>query len=116
MIVRFVALALLATFAHEHGRDRFRNPQDLAAYIAAQEEPAREAWQKPDRVVAALGIRPGQTVCDVGAGPGYFSFRLARAVGERGRVFAVDVEPKILEALRDRIEKRAITNVTPVLG
>ena len=100
----------------ERGRDRYRNPPDLPAYIAAQEDPRRDRWQRPDQVVQALAIRAGQTVCDVGAGPGYFTLRLARAVGSRGRVYAVDVEPRILEALRDRIEKSGVGNVTPVLA
>lgn len=100
----------------EPGRDQFRNPRDLKAYIAAQEEPARAAWQKPDEVLRALHLRPGQTACDVGAGPGYFTLRLARAVTPEGHVFAVDVEPKILDALRDRVAKAGARNVTPVLG
>jgi len=100
----------------EPGRDQFRNPRDLKGYIAAQEEPARAAWQKPDEVLRALRLRPGQTACDIGAGPGYFTLRLARAVAPGGHVFAVDVEPKILDALRDRIGKAGARNVTPVLG
>src|SRR5438552_4146575 len=77
---------------HEGGRDEFRNPRDLGAYIAAQEEPARRAWQKPDEVLRALHVRPGQTACDIGAGPGYFALRLAPLVAPGGHVFAVDVE------------------------
>ena len=100
----------------EPGRNRFRNPPDLAPYIAAQEDPGRDRWQKPDQVLQALAVRPGQTVCDIGAGPGYFTLRLARLVGAQGRIYAVDVEPRILEVLRERLEKRGIVNVTPVLG
>jgi ubiquinone/menaquinone biosynthesis C-methylase UbiE len=111
------APAAPAPTAHwEHGRDRYRNPPDMAACIAAQEDPARDRWQQPDKVVQALAVRAGQTVCDIGSGPGYFTLRLARAVGPRGRVFAVDVEPKALDALRERIEARHLRNVTPVLG
>ena len=100
---------------HRH-RDRFRNPDDLAAYVAKMESPDRAEWQKPDEVVRALRLREGDTVAEVGAGIGYFVLRMARAVGPRGRVFAVDVEPRILEQLRERIEKEQVTNVTPVLG
>jgi len=98
------------------GRDRYRNPKDLEGYIAAQEAPDRAAWQKPDEVLDALALRPGQIVCDIGAGPGYFALRAAKRVGDKGRVFAVDVEPKILDALRARIEKAGLRNVTPVLA
>jgi ubiquinone/menaquinone biosynthesis C-methylase UbiE len=103
--------------AHEaHGRDRFQNPTNLEAYIAEQESPNRAAWQKPEEVLDALSIAAGQTVCDIGAGPGYFALRVAKRVGPTGRVFAVDVEPKILDVLRARIEKARARNVTPVLG
>jgi ubiquinone/menaquinone biosynthesis C-methylase UbiE len=98
------------------GRDRYKNPKDLDGYIAAQEAPDRAAWQKPDQVLDALALRPGQVVCDIGAGPGYFALRAAKRVGEKGRVFAVDVEPKILDVLRARIDKAGVRNVTPVLA
>jgi ubiquinone/menaquinone biosynthesis C-methylase UbiE len=100
----------------EAGRDRYRNPPDIPACIAAQEDPARDRWQKPDQVVQALALRPGQTVCDIGSGPGYFTLRLAGAVGPQGRVFAVDVDPRIVGALRDRVEAQHLRNITPVLG
>lgn len=111
-------LLLWALLAHGHDdeRDRFKNPKDLAAYIAHQEAPDRAAWQKPDQVLDALGLAAGQTVCDIGAGPGYFALRAARRVGANGRVFAVDVEPRILDVLRARIEKAGLRNVTPVLA
>jgi ubiquinone/menaquinone biosynthesis C-methylase UbiE len=111
-------MLFLTLLAHEHrdGRDRFKNPKDLAGYIAAQESADRAAWQKPDELLDALEIKPGQTVCDIGAGPGYFALRVAKRVGAGGRVFAVDVEPKILDVLRARIEKAGVRNVTPVLA
>jgi SAM-dependent methyltransferase len=103
--------------ARPHGeRGRHGNPADLEAYVAHLESPSRDAWQKPDDVVRALGLAAGQTACDVGAGPGYFTLRIARAVGPRGRVFAVDVEPAILGALRDRLAKASLRNVVPVLA
>jgi len=92
------------------------NPADLKAYAAGLLDPARDAWQKPDEVVKALGLQPGQVACDVGAGPGYFTLRLAAAVGPSGRVLAVDVEPGLLAALRQRLEQGGVRNVTPVLS
>jgi ubiquinone/menaquinone biosynthesis C-methylase UbiE len=80
------------------------------------EDPDRDAWQKPDEVIRALGVRSGQVVCDIGSGPGYFALRLGRAVGDEGAVFAVDVEPKVLEVLRDRIAKSGLRNVSPILA
>ena len=89
---------------HE-GHGHHGNPEDLAGYVAKMEEPSRDEWQKPDEVLRLLDVKPGQTACDIGAGPGYFALRLARAVGPRGHVFAVDVEPRMLDVLRDRIGK-----------
>ena len=113
-------ILLVMTMApHEHGhagRDRHGNPDDLSSYIARMEDPARDAWQKPDAVVKSLELKAGQTICEIGAGPGYFTKPLARAVGRDGVVFAVDVEPTILAALRDRLKAAALSNVTPVLG
>jgi len=84
--------------------------------IARQEDPARVAWQKPTAVVRALALRRGQVVADVGAGPGYFTRRLARAVGPSGHVYAVDPELAMLDVLRERLHAARLTNVTPVLG
>lgn len=95
----------------EHG-----NPADLQGYVARMEAKDRDAWQKPDEVVRALGLRPGDVVCDVGAGPGYFTLRIARAVGPSGWVHALDVVPEILAALGERLARAGVANVTPVLS
>ncbi len=97
-----------------HGR--YGNPADLVRMIKRQLAPTRAAWQKPGAVVRALGLRRGQVVGEIGAGPGYFTPRLARAVGPTGRVFAVDAEPAVLAVLRTRLAKARVGNVTPVLG
>jgi ubiquinone/menaquinone biosynthesis C-methylase UbiE len=99
---------------HHHGRHG--NPDDLDAYLAKLEDPARDEWQKPDEVLRALALEKGAVVCDIGGGPGYFALRMARVVGERGQVFAVDVEPRMLAELRRRIEAGGPRNLTPVLG
>ncbi len=102
---------------HGHGaHGRHGNPDDLAAYIAKMEDPGRDAWQRPDEVLRALGLKKGQTVCDIGAGPGYFALRAARVVGETGHVFAIDVEEAILSVLRERVSRDGARNVTPVLS
>ena len=74
----------------------------------------RDAWQKPDEVVALLGIRAGDHVADLGAGGGYFSFRLADAVGADGRVYAVDVDEDMIRYLRRRAAKQGYANVEVV--
>lgn len=116
VLALFVAADPAPGQGHDHGRDRFQNPRNLEAYVAEQESPSRAAWQKPEEVLDALALGPGQTVCDIGAGPGYFALRVAKRIGPTGRVFAVDVEPKILDVLRARLEKAGVRNVTPVLA
>jgi ubiquinone/menaquinone biosynthesis C-methylase UbiE len=95
----------------DHDRDRHGNPHDFEAYLARLEDPERRAWQRPDEVVAALGLRPGDVACDVGVGPGTFALPMARAVGERGRVHAIDVEPRMLEILARRVKEAGLSNV-----
>jgi ubiquinone/menaquinone biosynthesis C-methylase UbiE len=76
----------------------------------------RDAWQQPERVVAALGIAPGDRVADLGSGSGYFTIRLAPAVGSAGKVYAVDVDPEMNGYLRDRLAREKIANVEVILG
>lgn len=100
-----------------HGRHRnFGNPDDLAAYLARLEGPDRAEWQKPDELVRALKLSPGAVVGEVGAGPGYFTLRLARAVGPSGKVIAVEVVPEILAVLQERLAATGVANVSPVLS
>lgn len=91
---------------------RLFNPQDLGLL----EPPDREAWQKPDQVMDALHVAEGSTVADLGAGGGWFTVRLARRVGRNGRVFAQDVQRLMIEAIRRRVDREGLTNVTTVLG
>ena len=86
----------------DHMQHRFDDPE---RYAKSFDDPARDAWQMPARVIDALKLSPEMSVADVGAGTGYFSVRLARAV-PRGTVYAVDVEPKML----DHIRRRAATD------
>lgn len=99
-----------------HGFDRNRNPTDWKFYLERLEGADRAEWQQPDKVVRALRLARGQTVAEVGAGPGYFALRMAKKVGPTGSVFAVDVEPRMLEVLRERIASAKVRNVVPVLG
>ena len=91
-------------------------PKELAGALKRQLNPRRARWQKPARLVRALGLRRGQMVAEIGAGPGYFTARLARAVGPSGHVFAVDPEAAVLDVLRKRLARAGVRNVTPVLS
>jgi len=78
--------------------------------------PEREAEEEPDAALDAIGIARGATVADVGAGAGYFTWRLAERVGPAGKVYANDIQPEMLTLLRKNIEARHLTNVETVLG
>ena len=87
---------------------------DPARYAKSFDDPAREAWQMPARVIDALQLKSGMRVADIGAGTGYFSTRLARVPGVS--VFAVDIEPKMIDYLKQRAQKEQLSNVTAVLA
>ena len=92
-----------------HMEHRF---DDAERWAKSFDDPARDAWQLPDRVVDALAIRSGQIVADVGAGTGYFTVRLARAAALK--VFAVDIEPSMVAYVRKRAAREGIKNVVAV--
>ena len=94
----------------DHLNHRFDDPE---RYAKSFDDPARDAWQMPLRVIEALGLEADETVADVGAGTGYFSVRLAKAV-PKGRVFAVDVEPAMLAHIGKRVTAAGIDNVVTV--
>lgn len=74
-------------------------------------DPSRDEWQKPDEIIASLGIMPGATVVDLGAGTGYLTEFLRSAVGPDGRVLALDVAPAMVEFLKERGSKAGWDNV-----
>ncbi len=76
----------------------------------------RDRWQHPARVIQALGIRPGHHVADLGAGGGYFTFRLADAVGSSGRVYAVDIDADMVQYVAERAEVAGHRNIETVLA
>ena len=89
--------------------------RDSKAYIAALEDPKRDAYQKPHEVIDALDLKPGEVIADIGAGSGYFSFRFAQHVGP-GRVYAVDISPDMILHMNRRIRDMRIANITTVLA
>lgn len=96
----------------DHMQHRFDDPAKSAKSF---DDPRRDAWQMPDRVIAALALKPNTSVADIGAGTGYFSMRLAKAVPDGG-VYAVDIEPNMVAHLKTRAATEQLTNVTPVLA
>ena len=80
------------------------------------ERSEREREEDPDLAIRLLKIQKGWTVADVGAGSGYVTLRLARAVGPMGKVYANDIQPGMLDLLQKNVAKAKVNNVIPVLG
>jgi predicted methyltransferase len=95
-----------------------RVPAQVMSYRGAGwlERPERVDEEMPDEVMATLAFQDGDIVADLGAGSGYYPRRIARAVAPSGRVYAVDIQPEMLEILGRNMEEEGITNVVPVLG
>ena len=77
--------------------------------------PRRESWEKTSKMIAAVGLKPGEKVADIGSGPGYFSFQFARLVGPEGKVYAIDNNADHLVYLKKVIADLHIPNVVPVM-
>lgn len=82
------------------------------AAAPALDGPGRDAWQRPDEVVAALELQPGDRVGDVGCGTGYFTLRILKAVGPDGHVVGVDIQQGMLDLLGTRLEASDRSRVT----
>ena len=82
----------------------------------AAKRSGRDAWQWPQRVVEDLGLKEGSRVADIGCGRGYFTFRLAKAVGEKGKVFATEISSRSLKSVANRVKKDKLANVETVLA
>ena len=77
-------------------------------------DPSRDVWQKPQGVVEKLSLTRGSRVADLGAGGGYFTWHLAKAVGARGTVYAVDIEENAINTIFKEMVARGTPNVRPV--
>jgi ubiquinone/menaquinone biosynthesis C-methylase UbiE len=118
------ALVPAYEWRQDHDRDgigKFYLGREIAQVMGHEgadwlERSEREEEERPSVLLEALKIRPGDVVADIGAGSGYFSWRMARLAGAQGRVMAVDVQPEMLELLSRNMAVRQVTNVVPVLG
>jgi ubiquinone/menaquinone biosynthesis C-methylase UbiE len=76
----------------------------------------RDTWHQPDKVMDAVGVKPGMRIGEVGAGHGYFTFHLSRRVGNSGRIYANDIASRALAALRREAGNKGITNIETIVG
>jgi SAM-dependent methyltransferase len=101
---------------HRHSsptaQHRFRDPERWSKEF---DDPARDRWQRPDDVVGFLALRPDAVVADLGAGTGYFTVRLARAVPQ-GRVLAVDIERSMVDYTLERAKRLGLSNVEGIVA
>lgn len=91
---------------------RFDDPE---RYAQSFDDPGRDEWQLPTRVIEALDIQPGQRVADLGAGTGYFTMRLTEST-DADRVYAVDLEPSMVDWIRERAESEGHDDVVAVVA
>lgn len=103
------------------GLGKYYFGREIAHYMTHEgapwlERPERDDEERPDLVLTALQLKPGDVVADVGCGTGYFSWRMARAVGGRGVVYGVEIQPEMLGLLAGKMKERNVTNVVGVVG
>ena len=124
MLATFILLAFILSPELVLGQDAVKRDRhemhrlhsDPTAYMKSLEDPKRDEYQKPHEVMQALNIKPGEVIADIGAGTGYFTFRLAHVVGNQGKVYAVDVSPDMVRHVNRRIRDNKTTNVVSVLA
>lgn len=112
------------TFKKEHDKDgigKFYMGREIAQVMGHRaagwlERKEREKEEHSSELIEALKIKPGMKIADVGAGSGYFTFRLAKLVGAEGKIYAVDIQPEMLAIIKKRMAKDKVKNVIPVKG
>jgi cyclopropane fatty-acyl-phospholipid synthase-like methyltransferase len=90
--------------------------KDAKKWSKAFDDPARDKWQRPDFVVESLELPQVRCVVDIGAGTGYFSTRIAHKLPPRAKIYAVDIEPDMVEFLKQRGQEEKLTNHVPILS
>lgn len=109
IVVLTLALAAAAPLAQH---PRLFRPEDLSEL----EGPDRDEWQRHDKIMDVLGIGEASVVADLGAGSGWFTIKLAGRVGPNGMVYAEDVQRQMIQAIKIRVDRLGLKNVTTVLG
>src|SRR3954471_23851382 len=103
------------------GLGKYYFGREIAHYMTHQgapwlDRPERDDEERPDLVLAALKLKPGDLVADIGCGTGYFSWRMAKAVAPTGIVYGEEIQPEMLDQLAAKMKERGVTNVVGVLG
>ena len=114
--VSLPALPALPALQAQSGPAKPKSRLFSALDLGLLEAPDRDQWQRPDLIMDELRIAEGSVVADLGAGGGWFTIRLARRVGPNGLVYAEDIQPQMIEAIRRRALRERLTNVRAILG
>lgn len=132
-LTAFTLLAAPRSFAEEPSRYEFRKDHDpngtgkfymdreiaqVMGHLGAGwlERPSREREENPRLLLESLKIRPGDRIADIGAGSGYFTFRLSKLVGEEGKIYAVDIQAEMLTLIRNKAKELGVDNIELVQG
>ena len=120
VFVGYVVVAWLAAPVHaqDDGAARHRVPAEFMSYLGADwlERPERVEQEQPERVLDVMGLKPGDVVADVGCGSGYYARRMARRVHPAGTVYCEDIQPEMLDIMRQRAADEGVTGIEAVLG
>jgi ubiquinone/menaquinone biosynthesis C-methylase UbiE len=103
------------------GIGKFYMDREIAQVMGHQaaewlERPQREQEEQPNKLLDALKLKQGSVIADIGAGSGYLTFRIAKRVGAKGKVLAVDIQPEMLDLIRQKMKTRKVANIEPILG
>jgi ubiquinone/menaquinone biosynthesis C-methylase UbiE len=95
-----------------------REPANVMSYEKAAwlEREGRAEQEKPEVVISAMALKEGMNVAEIGAGTGFFSRRIGKVVGPAGKVYAEDIQPQMLELLKQYTDKEGVRNIVPILG
>src|SRR5439155_2330954 len=109
-------------FRQQHDPDgigKFFMGREIAHVMGHQaadwlERPEREQEERPNLLLPALKLKPGDTVADIGAGTGYYTRRMAKLIGEKGTIYAVEIQQEMLDLLTNKMAQLKIGNVKPI--
>jgi ubiquinone/menaquinone biosynthesis C-methylase UbiE len=112
----FLGTALCAAQSPAASAEQRKTSEPYTGDLSIFDSPGRDERLQINRVMDILGIAPGKTVADIGAGSGWFTVRAAKRVGEAGVVYAVDINPEAIRYIGDRVQRERLANVKPMLS